>query len=348
MKKWRWKFLCWMILLIMVFAMGCSKPAQQPEQAVQEEPQEKKLIVYASFYPMYDFAHKIGGEKIDLRLMVPPGVEVHDWEPTAKLMGEIEKADILIYNGLQMEPWVEKMIASVSSDKLKVVEASQGVTLLKAEEHEHEGEEAHEHDHEGEEAHDHEGEEDHKKGENHGEAHQHGEYDPHVWLNPINAMKQAENIKNALVAADEANKDFYEENYQKFSQELMALDAKFKEELSNRKRKEIIVAHAAFGYLAHQYGLEQIAIAGLSPQEEPSAAKMAEISKFAKGHDVKVIFFETLTSPKLAQVLAQEAGAQTAVLNPLEGLTQEEMKAGKDYIAVMLENLAAIKNALGE
>jgi zinc transport system substrate-binding protein len=180
------------------------------------------------------------------------------------------------------------------------------------------------------------------------EEEEHGEYDPHVWLNPMNVMKQAENIKNAFVKADEANKDFYEANFNEYADKLKALDEKYKQELSNTKRKEIVVAHGAFGYLANRYGLEQVAITGLSPQEEPSAAKMVEISKFAKEYNLKYIFFETLTSPRLAQVLADEVGASTLVLNPLEGLTQEEINAGKDYIVVMEENLAALKKALGE
>jgi zinc transport system substrate-binding protein len=310
----------WSILLTftLLFLGGCSKPVEEAQGNTEE-----KLLVYASFYPMYDFAKNIGKDKIDLKLMIPPGVEAHDWEPTAKMMGEMEKADVLIYNGLEMEPWIEKLTASIQSEQLIIIEASQGTELIEGEHHEDE--------HEEEE-----------------EEHEHGAYDPHVWLNPMNAMKQAENIKNAFIQADEANKDFYEANFNEFADKLKALDEKYKQELSNMKRKEIVVAHAAFGYLTNRYGLEQVAITGLSPQEEPSAAKLAELTEFAKQHNLKYIFFETLTSPKLARVLASEVGAETAVLNPLEGLTQEEIDAGKDYIAVMEENLAALKKALGE
>ncbi|SHI73658.1 zinc transport system substrate-binding protein [Geosporobacter subterraneus DSM 17957] len=308
-----------LLIVTMVLSAGCGKVNTPPAQG---EGVEEKLLVYASFYPMYDFATKIGGDKAEVRMMVPPGVEAHDWEPTAKLMGEIEKADVLIYNGLDMEPWADKLLGAIQNDKLITVEAVEGIELLKTEE---------------------EAEDEHEE-----EDHAHGEFDPHVWLDPMNAMKQAENIKNAFIQADEANKDYYEANYQEFAKKLIALDEQFKQELSSLKRKEIVVAHAAFGYLTNRYGLEQIAIRGISPQEEPSAAKMAEISKFAKQHDVKYIFFETLTNPKLAEVLAREVGAQTMVLNPLEGLTEEELKAGKDYFAVMEENLAALKKALGE
>ncbi|KXG76134.1 metal ABC transporter substrate-binding protein [Thermotalea metallivorans] len=317
MRNKKFQGLSLLVVFFIVFMAGCSKPTQRPE----EEALKDRIVVYASFYPMYDFAKNIGKDKIDLKLMIPPGVEVHDWEPTAKLMGNMEKADVFIYNGLGMEPWAEKLIASVQNDQWIVIEASQGVALLEAEEHE---EEEHGDEEEG----------------------SHGDYDPHVWLNPMNALKQAENIKNAFVKADEANRDFYERNFKEFADKLKALDQKFQEELRDVKKKEMVVAHGAFGYLAHRYGLEQVAITGLSPQEEPSAAKLAEITKFAKERNLKYIFFETLTSPRLAEVLAQEVGAKTAVLNPIEGLTQEEMKAGKDYISVMEENLKTLKQAL--
>lgn len=318
MRNKKFQGLSLLMVFLIVFMAGCSKPTQRSEEQAPKD----KIVVYASFYPMYDFAKNIGKDKIDLKLMIPAGVEVHDWEPTAKLMGDMEKADVFIYNGLEMEPWAEKLIASVQNDQWIVVEASKGVALLEAEEHEEE-----------------------EHGEEEGA---HGDYDPHVWLNPMNALKQAENIKNAFVKVDKANQDFYERNFKEFTDKLKALDQKFQEELRNVKRKEIVVAHGAFGYLAHRYGLEQVPIAGLSPQEEPSAAKLAEITKFAKERNLKYIFFETLTSPRLAEVLAQEVGAKTAVLNPIEGLTQEEMKAGKDYISVMEENLKTLKKALME
>ena len=315
--KRRGKTLAAMILILaMVLSVGCAK---QNTPSTQVETADEKLLVYASFYPMYDFATKIGGDKVSVNMMVPPGVEAHDWEPTAKMMGELEKAHVFVYNGLEMEPWAEKLIGAIQNDSLILVEASKGTEILAEEDHEDEDEDE-----------------------------DHGEYDPHVWLNPMNAMKQAENIKNAFIQADEANRDYYEANYKEFSENLRVLDDKFRQELGSLKRKEIVVAHAAFGYLTNRYGLEQIAIRGISPQEEPSAAKMAEISKFAKANDVKFIFFETLTSPKLAEVLAREVGAQTMVLNPLEGLTEDEIKSGKDYISIMEDNLETLKKALGE
>lgn len=167
-------------------------------------------------------------------------------------------------------------------------------------------------------------------------------------MDPIRAIKQAENIKDALIQADESNRDFYEANYQEFADRLKALDARYEEALNNVKKKEIVVAHAAFGYLADRYGLEQIPVSGLNPQEEPSAVGLVQITKLLREKGIKYVFFETLTSPKLSEVLANEVGAGTAVLNPIGGLTQEEMDAGKDYITVMEENLETLKIVLGE
>ncbi|MDK2918884.1 MAG: zinc transport system substrate-binding protein [Candidatus Petromonas sp.] len=306
--------------MIMLVAGACSIQ-QRPQTSAEER--DGKLLVYASIYPMYDFAQKIGGDKIDLRMMVPPGAEPHDWEPTAKLMAQMEKADVFIYNGVNMEMWADKLVKSISSEKLKVVEASSGVSLIKLEDHE-EGE----------------------YGKHEGEEDNHGDYDPHVWLDPMRALKQAENIKNAFVAADEENMEFYESNFNEFANKLRELDQKYREELKDRKLNEIVVAHAAFGYLADRYGLEQISVSGLTPQEEPSAAKMAQITELVREHGIKYIFFETLTSPKLAKVIANETGAKTAVLNPVGGLTKDEIEEGKGYISIMEDNLEILKKAL--
>ncbi|MBA1334563.1 MAG: Zinc ABC transporter, substrate-binding protein ZnuA [Firmicutes bacterium] len=321
------KVLSVFLLATVLLMTGCRNDIDKQSQVMSGE---GNPVVYASIYPMYDFAKNIGKDKIDLRMVVPAGAEPHDWEPTAKVMVQMEEADVFIYNGVGMETWADNIFTTLANDKLIIVEASRGIDLLKFHGHEHDKE------HE-------EQDEEHDEG-----GHHHGEYDPHVWLDPIRAIKQAENIKDALIQADESNRDFYEANYQEFADKLKALDARYKEALSNVKRKEIVVAHAAFGYIADRYGLEQIPVSGLNPQEEPSAAKLVQITQLLREKDIKYVFFETLTSPKLSEVLANEVGARTAVLNPIGGLTQEEIDAGKDYITVMEENLETLKAVLGE
>lgn len=303
--------------LLFVFMAGCSTGE---DRNLQRSSEGEKPSVYASIYPVYDFARNIGKDKINLHQITPPGAEPHDWEPTAKLMAELEKADIIIYNGAGMEPWIHRVTGSLNNKDMVIVDTSEGIELIAS-------------------------------GDDHGEEDGHGYegvYDPHIWLNPVNAAKQAENIKNALIAADKENAEFYEENYREYKDKLMTLDEKYKEGLKEYRDMEIVVAHAAFGYLAERYGLKQVAIKGVIPQEEPSPAKMAEITDLIKEKNIKYIFFEPLTNPRLSEVIARETGAVSKILNPLGGLTEEDINSGKDYISVMEENLKVLIEALGE
>lgn len=277
-----------------------------------------KIRITTSFYTMYDFAKKIGGDKVEVINLVPAGTEPHDWEPSTKDLIEMEKSDIFIYNGAGMEQWVDDVLESLDTEELTSVEASKGIKLLK-------DQDAHEHDHE-----------------------HNSENDPHVWLDPQNAKYEMNKIKKALIKVDAENKDYYEANYKRYAKECDKLDTLYKEETSKLTKKELIVAHEAFGYLCHAYGLEQMGIEGLSADDEPDPKQMSEVIRFAKEHQVKTIFFEELVSPKVAKTIAKETGANAKMLNPLEGLSNKKIKAGEDYFSVMKQNLAAIKEALSE
>lgn len=321
----------WSILLVGCLSLfllaGCGQKNPSALNADDNQSQGGKLSVYTSFYPMYDFASKIGGDKVNVVNMVPAGTEPHDWEPTATDITGLEKADVFIYNGAGMEHWAEDVLESLQNKDLVVVEASKDVALIEGHHH-HEDEEEHE---------------DEDKDEHEGEGE---EYDPHVWLSPLNAQKQMENIKNALSQADPDNKDYYEGNYKKYAAQLDALDQEFKDTLAALPNKEIIVSHEAFGYLCAAYGLNQHGLTGLAPDTEPDPARMAEIIDFVKEHKVKMIFFEELASPKVAESIADATGAETAVLSPIEGLSDEQQAAGDDYFAVMRQNLKALQAAL--
>ena len=154
------------------------------------------------------------------------------------------------------------------------------------------------------------------------------------------------NIKDALVKADPTNKDYYEKNFKVYSQKIDDLDVKFSTSLKDTKSKNIVVSHEAFAYLCKAYGINQVGIEGLSPDSEPDAARMAEVTKFAKENKIKYIFFEELVSPKVSEAIAKEVGAKTAVLNPLEGLSDDQLKAGEDYFSVMESNLKVLLEAL--
>lgn len=305
MKKITVGFLC-LLLTLSLFLSGCSSTAENNSSG-----NGKKISVYTSFYAMYDFAGKIGGDRINLTNLVPAGTEPHDWEPSPMNVAGLEKAQVFIYNGAGMENWVNKILSTVRNKKLITVEVAKGLNLLDNPDKDEEL-----------------------------------KYDPHVWLDPRLAKKEMEAIKNALVAADPANQDYYEKNYADNAKKLDELDREYRDTVVNFSKKDIVVAHQAFGYLCSAYGLKQIPIEGLIADSEPSPARMAEIVNFAKEHNVKYIFFEELVSPKVAEAIAKEVGAKTAVLNPLEGLQDNDIRAGKEYFSVMRDNLEILKQSL--
>lgn len=282
-----------------------------------------KINVVASFYPLYDLTKKIGGGHVHVVSATPAGVEPHDWEPKTKDISQILKSDLFVYQGAGLEGWVQELLKSKKADaKVLEVEASSGLELIKAED----------------------GDEGHEGGKE--EDHEHGKFDPHAWLSPRNAKKMAENIKNGLVQVDAAHQADYEANFLALSGQLDDLDQKFKTELGKTAKKDIVVSHKAFAYLCRDYGLNQKAIMGLSPDSEPTAQDMKRINSFIKDNHVKYIFFEELVSDKLAKTLANDLKIETMVLNPLEGLTDEQQKAGDDYFSIMEKNLQNLVKAL--
>lgn len=172
------------------------------------------------------------------------------------------------------------------------------------------------------------------------------EADPHAWLSPILAQRMAQRITAAFAQKDPANAPYYADNLTRLLSKLASLDAEYKAGLSSCASRDIVTSHAAFGYLASAYGLRQVPIAGISPDAEPSAQELAAIAEFAKANKVKYIFFESLASPKLAEALAKEVGAKSLVLDPIEGIPEEELAQGKTYLTQMETNLTNLKTAL--
>ncbi|WP_445505507.1 metal ABC transporter substrate-binding protein [Niallia sp. 03091] len=308
------------VLVAVVFMAGCGKNSETTNGKTSNS---EKIKVITTFYPMYEFTKNVAGDQADVELLIPSSTEPHEWEPSPKDVANIQNADLFIYNSEYMETWVPQVKDTLSGKKVKFVEASKGITLVEGveeeEEHHEDGTEEEEH---------HEGEHEH-----------HHEMDPHVWLSPALAQKEVQTITDTLISADPDNKAAYEKNSKAYLAKLTQLDNDYRTELKGVKKKELITQHAAFGYLAKEYGLIQVPIAGLSPEQEPNAQKLAELKDFAKEHDVKVIYFEEITSPKLAKTLASEIGAKTEVLSTLEGLSEKDQAKGLDYIQVMEANL---------
>jgi len=343
----------WMLALVcaalMVVAAGCGKDAA---------PQSDKMRVVATVFPVADVVKKVGGDLVDVHLLVPPGAEPHDWEPTVSDRKEIGKAKVFFYNGAGLEPMEQLLTPEVLGDA-KAVELAQGLKLRVPTAHEEEDHDGHHHDeadahdedghhhddadahHDDDHDHDHEGTVEHAHKHEHGHHH-HGGVDPHVWLDPQNVMHQVDTVVAALSEADPAHAATYRENGEAYKKELAQLDADFAQALAQRSNRTLLVTHAAFGYLADRYGLEQIAIMGIDADAEPTPERMADLIEAVRTHDIKVIYTEELLSPKLAEAIARETGAQVRMLNPIEGLTAAQEKAGADYLSLQRENLAAL------
>lgn len=342
-------------------------PVSSPENGA-ETGNRGKLNVLVSFYPMYEFAKQVAGDLADVEMLVPAGVEPHDWEPTPQHMKKIAESDVLVYNGAGMEGWIDRVLSTVGSGNRIDVEASKGIEMMEGSGHGHahhhdDHEHGHDHshgDHEhGEDAdsHTHEAHDDHGETDGHAHEHEsdanhshhdHGGLDPHVWLSPALAAIEVRNIEQALSQAAPEHKDEFAKNADAYVAELERLDQDYRQALSGTKRKDFITQHAAFGYLAKEYGLTQVPIAGLSPDQEPSAEQMAEIVAFAKEHNITTVFFESFVSSKVAEAIASEIGAKTAVLHTIESISEEDRANNADYIGLMRQNLEALQKALNE
>jgi zinc transport system substrate-binding protein len=279
-----------------------------------EAPQEAagdQLKVYASVYPLADFAEKIGGKHADVTLLVPPGVEPHDFEPTPKDLTRLSRADVFLYNGIGFEAWIGQAKEILDSERTVIADASASLEPLYS-------------------------------GSNGSK-----EADPHVWLDPVRAKKMAESIRDALIKADPDHAADYRTNFGKLSRRFNELDRTFREISNKAEKREFVVSHAAFSYLADRYGLHQIAISGLSPSDEPGPKELKAVIEAAKRHRVKVIFFDSLVPGKVAKTVKEEVGAEALVLNPLEGLKPREAETGEDYFSIMEKNAENLGKALG-
>ncbi|OGH10844.1 MAG: hypothetical protein A2857_06295 [Candidatus Levybacteria bacterium RIFCSPHIGHO2_01_FULL_36_15] len=268
-----------------------------------------KLQISASFYPLYYFSSQIGGNKADVQNITPAGSEPHDYDPSFQDIARIERGDILILNG-GVEAWADKIRDNLRGTKVKIVIAGEDLLTKQLIE---EGQTV---------------------------------KDPHVWLDPVLAKREVQKITEAYAAVDPANKTYYQDNERQLNSKLDQLDADYKKGLRNCQSRDVVTSHEAFAYLADRYGLNEVPIAGLSPDEEPSAQQLADVANFAKKNNVKYIFFESLVSPKLSETIASEIGAKTMVLDPIEGISDDDIKQGKNYFTVMKDNLKNLQTAL--
>lgn len=302
------------LTVLLSVGAGCTNIQNSAQDS---KTQSEKTSVVASFYPLAFLAEEIGGDVTDVENITPTGIDAHDFEPTAKDIAAVTSADVFLFQGADLDPWAERIHEDALENNVTVVEIAEEISLYALSEDEEETDE-----------------------------HSHGQYDPHSWLDPVLMQEEVEIIRDAFIAADPEHSDIYTANAQALSERLEELHNSYMSDLANCTNEEIVVSHDAFGYLARRYNFETVAIAGISPTEEPSARELANISDIVAEHQLEYIFTETLVSDKLAQTIANETGAQILQLHPLEGLTQDEILHGDDYISIMNQNVEQLKLGL--
>ena len=256
----------------------------------------------ASFYPLAEAAQQVGGDRVRVENLTPPGAEPHDLELTASQVADIQDADVVLVLGGGFQPAVEKAAAGRRGtvELLAVLGPAAGDTD-----------------------------------------------DPHVWLDPVLFAAVVDHVAAVLGRVEPAQRPAFYAGADAYKTQLATLDQDYRAGLADCARREILTAHEAFGRLAGRYGLTQESITGLSPETEPEPDRLAELADLVRRRGVTTIFTETLVSPRVAEALARETGARTEVLDPLEGLSRDDIREGATYVSVMRENLTKLRAALG-
>lgn len=345
-------------LLLLPAAMAlasCSSPA-----ATEGSKDSDKPNIVVAFYGLEYTAQQIVGDHATVTTLTQPGQEAHGLELKPTQVASVGEADLVMYLK-QFQPAVDEAVAQSGNEH--VLDAAQFADLLPATgaEHDHDHGDDDDHDHDGHDHDDdadddHEGHDDaddHDHGDDHADDdhdghdhdHDHGDFDPHYWLDPNRMAKVGQALADQLGKQYPEMKDDLQANAKKFSESMSKIDEEYKAGLAKCERKEFVTSHTAFNYLAHNYGMTEIGISGINPDGEPSPARIAEVQKLAKEHGVTTIFFETLTSPAVSKAIAGDLGLKTAVLDPLEGVTDKS--PGDDYPSIMRANLEALKEANG-
>jgi zinc transport system substrate-binding protein len=266
----------------------------------------EKVRVVASFYPMFEFVKRVGGERVEVSSLIPVGIEPHDYEPTIQQVQDAQTADMLVINGVGFE---EKWIKNIKARS--VLDTSVGLNLTSSAQVSDQS------------------------------------VDPHIWLDPILAKQQVENILDGLIKVDPANSAYYEENANRFISDLDSLDKTIKSELSSCEKKDFIAFHNAFSYFSKRYGLTQHSIQGVSPEADVLPQRLQQIVSLARDMGLDTIYTEELADPRFASVIAQEIpNGKVLVLSPIEGIDKEEQNAGIDYLDKMKENIESFKVGL--
>jgi len=283
--------------------------------------QADRLTVVASVFPLYNFAREVAGPAADVRLLLPPGVDPHSWEPRPSDIVELSRADIFVYTSERMEPWAGNIARAVRGRGVELVQVMDSLGFSNTDERHVSASVA-------------------DDGQDHGE-------DPHFWLNLSLSTRAVKMISERLANSDPANRDKYMANTRSYSERLEQLDEVFLIGLKDCDSRHLVTGgHAAFGHLARRYGLEQISVYGLSPDAEPSPRHLAGIVNLVREKNIQTIFSEELMNPRMTEVLSQETGTKIMTLNPAGNLTAVQWQEGLTFIEIMERNLEILREGL--
>jgi zinc transport system substrate-binding protein len=307
--------LCGIMCILLLVACSSSEHGASPLKS-------GRLRVVTSLFPLYDFARTIAGERAEVTLLMPPGVEPHSFEPKPDDIVRIGKAGLFIYTNPVMEPWAAKIIQGIDQSRLRVVDAGKGVSHQTA---------APMDDH-----------------DDHDQDHHHaGGLDPHIWLDFGNDQQIADTILAGFVAADPANAGYYRSNASALKAQLAELDKRYREGLSSCATRVFLHGgHYTFGYLARRYDLHYRSLSGVSSESEPSATRMAAMVRHIKQAGVRYLFAEELLSPRLTETLATEAGVDVLKLHGAHNLSRDDFQRGVTFIQLMDNNLSNLQKGL--
>lgn len=297
------------VMVVLLVAASCRPAGRSAGDGT------RKIRVVATLFPLYDMAKGIGADRADVSLLLPPGLEAHSFEPKPSDIVRINEADIFVYAGKFMEPWAEDIIRGVENSDLIVVDASQGTKMIPGMVHNSDGPA--------------------------------GPPDPHIWLDFDNAVIMVRNLLQAFQSKDNAHKVFYQQQADGYGSRLSELDTAYKTALSVCKGREIIYAgHYAFGYLARRYGLTYLAAQGISPDAEPTAKDLVRLVDQIKRDGIKYVFYEELSSPKIAETLSGETGAKMLQLNAAHNVTRDQLLKGTTFFDILNRDLDNLRIGL--
>ena len=300
----------WFMIGLFVLVLGACG-----QKTSQDSKEAKGIKIVTSFYPIYAMVKEISGDLNDVR-MIQSSSGIHSFEPSANDIAAIYDADVFVYHSHTLESWAGSLDSSLQNSKVKVLEASEGMTLERVP-----------------------GLEDVEAGDGIDEK---TLYDPHTWLDPEKVAEEAQIIADKLSELDSANKETYQKNAQNFSAKAHDLTKKYQPIFEKANQKTFVTQHTAFSYLAKRFGLNQLGIAGISPDQEPSPRQLSEIQDFVKTYRVKTIFTESNLSSKVADTLVKSTGVSLKTLNPLEADPQND----KSYLDNLEENLTILAQEL--